>query len=96
MEERMRNSDFIFHYVDKAYYGSHGISYNFHQIASNRNEFYVESPYWIKKKSLEPRNDEEFLKYMITSVLYHKEMPHYLQRVNSFLILIFYLLLKRS
>ena len=47
----MRDNVFIFHYVDKAFYGSHEILYNFHQIASNRNEFYVESPYWIKKES---------------------------------------------
>ena len=49
MVERMRDNDFIFHYVENLYCRSHKIQYNYHQIASNRKGSYVESHNWIRK-----------------------------------------------
>ena len=74
MEVDMKDSYFIFDYVDKQYY-------NCKKIKLNREQAYLESPQWLSNNF--QNNDEECLKQAVTVTLHHKEIPNDPERVTN-------------
>ena len=65
LEEKMKGSEFIFVRVDLLYYG-------YHKISVIRGGLYIDSPKFLKKATMNPKNnDDGCFQYPIAVALYH-------------------------
>ena len=76
----MKDSEFVFNYVQLLYYKCHNIN-------PNRDGSYTDSPDWIKSKKATINNinkkDNKYFQYAVTVALNHEKIKKDLQRLTK-------------
>ena len=76
----MKDSEFVFNYVQLLYYKCHNIN-------PNRDGSYTDSPDWIKSKKAPINNinkkDNKYFQYAVTVALNHEKIKKDLQRLTK-------------
>ena len=73
----MKWNDFIFDSVQMMYYKCHKVNFR-------RGSIYIDSPDWIKKATVNPKNeDNKCLQYAVTVALNFEEVTWNPERVSS-------------
>ena len=68
LEEKIRGKEFVFDSIDL-------LHYNLHKISFNRGGSYIDSPKWLKKGSINSKNnDDKCFQYAITAALNYKQI----------------------
>ena len=82
LEENMRGRKFVFDSVDLLYY-------ELHKINLNRGGSYIDSPKWLKKTTINPKNNlGKCLQYALTVALNYqniKNNPERITKINPFI-----------
>ena len=79
LEVSMRESDFIFDYVES-------LNYIFHKVDIKTSGSYIETPNWVKNKgaTINPHNKyDKCFQYAITIALNYDEIKNHHQRVSK-------------
>ena len=77
LEEKMKDSNFVFESVDLLYY-------SLHKITLKRGGSYIKSPEWVrnKKATINPKStDNKCFRDAIMAVLNHNKIPNHLERI---------------
>ena len=80
LEEKMKDSNFVFENVDLLYYSLHG-------TILRRGKSYIKSPKWIRNKgattNAQNYYDNKCFKYAITAALNYNEIPNHPERISN-------------
>ena len=80
LESKMKGSSFTFERVDL-------LEYHLHKISLNRGSSYIDSPEWIKNKSvtINPQNtkDNKYFQYAIIAALNYQNISHHPERISK-------------
>ena len=79
LNEKMKDSKFVFESVDLLYY-------SFHKISLNRGEPYQKSPKWIRDKgaTINPKSkDNKCFRDSIVASLNHERIPNNPERITN-------------
>ena len=79
LEEKMRESEFVFDSVDL-------LHDNLHKISLNRGGSYIDSPKWLKNKkaTINPQNnDDKCFQYALTAALNYEQIKKNPQRISN-------------
>ena len=79
LEEKMKDSKFVFESIDLLYY-------HLHKISLKRGGSYVESAEWLKNKraTINPKNDHDnCFQYAVTVALNHENIENHPERISN-------------
>ena len=79
LEEKMKDSKFVFESIDLLYYHPH-------KISLKRGGSYVESAEWLKNKraTINPKNDHDnCFQYAVTVALNHENIENHPERISN-------------
>ena len=80
LNEKMKDSKFVFESVDLLYY-------SFHKTTLRRDKSYIESPEWLRNKgatiNLQNYDDNNCFQYAITGALNHQNIENLLERISN-------------